>query len=372
MTETVTPAFPPITDRLLDWYDRRSRTLPWRGDPDPYRVWVSEIMLQQTRVETVIPYFERFTAALPDVASLAAVPEDRLLKLWEGLGYYSRARNLQKAARLIMERHGGRLPADPGELAKLPGIGEYTAGAVASIAFGIPVPAVDGNVLRVTARLTADTSDAGETAFRRSVTMRLRPLIPADRPGDFTQALMELGALVCLPGRAARCAECPLARDCRAYREGRPEAYPVRVRLPARRIEPRTAIVLCSPAGILVRRRPATGLLAGLWEFPHVGGTLDESDARAAAAGWGARPDAAVRLPERTHVFTHLEWRLTGYRFMSPAFDPPEGWRWVPPEGLRGEYAIPAAFAPWFGVLSEEDVDCGMMGIPDPDRREDP
>ncbi len=324
--------------------------MPWRDRPTPYRVWVSEIMLQQTRVETVIPYFERFLAALPDIPALAAAPEDRLLKLWEGLGYYSRVRNLQRAARVVMEECDGVLPSDPDALGRLPGIGPYTAGAIASIAYGIPAPAVDGNVLRVVTRLTADGTDIGGLSFRREVAARLVPLIPPERAGDFTQALMELGACVCLPNGAPLCAECPLADACAALRLGDPTGYPVRTAAQPRKAEDRTVFVIVTDEGILVRRRPDTGLLAGLWEFPHVEGRLTAAEAQEVVTEWGACPAIAQPLPGRRHVFSHLEWRLTGFLFRSGPFAPPADWRWVPWNGLRGDYALPAAFAPYLDL----------------------
>ena len=354
-------SLPPFAVPLLAWYDRHKRAMPWRDVPNPYRVWVSEIMLQQTRVETVIPYFERFLAALPDVAALAAAPEDQLLKLWEGLGYYSRARNLQRAARMVMEEHGGRLPADPAALLHLPGIGAYTAGAIASIAFDIPTPAVDGNVLRVVTRLTADPSDIGTEAFRREVAARLHPLIPLERPGDFTQAVMELGAIVCIPRPEPLCGECPLAELCQARGQGNPGDYPNRPSARPRREERMTVFALSSSAGILVRRRPQAGLLAGMWELPHLPGQLSADEALTAVQAWGAFPENGQKqcprpLSVHKHVFSHREWRMTGFGFRSGMFEPPDGWRWVPMEELRENYAFSAAFFPYLR-------ECDMMGL---------
>ena len=352
---------PQIAEPLLAWYDRHKRAMPWRDSPNPYRVWVSEIMLQQTRVETVIPYFERFLASLPDISALAAAPEDQLLKLWEGLGYYSRARNLQRAARMVMEEHGGQLPADPTALMRLPGIGAYTAGAIASIAFGIPAPAVDGNVLRVVTRLAADPSDIGSEAFRREVADRLLPLIPPERPGDFTQAVMELGAVVCLPRPDPLCGECPLSDMCLARRQGNPGDYPNRPSARPRKEEILTVFALASTAGILVRRRPAAGLLAGMWELPHLPGQMGPDEALAAIQAWGAIPEkrqglSPLPLPVHKHVFSHREWRMTGYGFRTGPFEPPTGWRWVPMEELRENYAFSAAFYPYLR-------ECDMIGL---------
>ena len=214
---------------LLAWYDKEARDLPWRQNTDPYRVWVSEIMLQQTRVEAVIPYYERFLAAFPDLKALADAPEEQLLKLWEGLGYYSRARNLQKAAREALSRFGG-LPGQVQELSSLPGIGAYTAGAIASIAFSRPVPAVDGNVLRVVARLTDSHDDVLSPAVKREAEKAVAAVIPHDRPGDFNQAVMDLGATVCLPNGAPRCEVCPLAELCLGLARSTAPELPVKTK----------------------------------------------------------------------------------------------------------------------------------------------
>ena len=241
---------------LLQWYRANRRILPWREDPRPYRVWVSEIMLQQTRVEAVLPYYERFLRELPDIPALAAAPEEQLLKLWEGLGYYSRVRNLQKAARVVCEQYGGKLPGDYEAVKALPGIGEYTAGAICSIAFGLPTPAVDGNVLRVVCRITGDETPVDSPALKRRCREELAPLYPEGAAGDFTQALMELGAMVCLPGGAPRCGECPAREFCAACASGDPERLPVKPPKKPRRIEQRRVWVVLSPAGVLLHRRP--------------------------------------------------------------------------------------------------------------------
>ena len=291
-----------ITEPLLGWYDKNARKLPWRDNPTPYRVWVSEIMLQQTRVETVKPYFERFVREVPDVTALAAVPEDRLLKLWEGLGYYSRARNLQKAAKMVLEEYGGTLPAEPKELRKLPGVGEYTAGAISSIAYGRPEPAVDGNVLRVLARLKADGRDVRNPAVKRGEAEELRKIYPQERCGAFTQALMELGATVCLPNGAPLCGSCPLAGLCEGLRTGRAASLPVLLPKPPRRIEERTVFLLLCGGKAALQKRPETGLLAGMWEFPCAPEKLSAQKARETLATWGI-PDAE---PEPDRKSTRL------------------------------------------------------------------
>ena len=327
---------------LLRWYDENRRTLPWRGTRDPYRVWVSEIMLQQTRVAAAIPYYRRWMEALPDVAALAAVEEEQLLKLWEGLGYYSRARNLQKAARVIMEQYGGRFPDTYEQLLSLPGVGEYTAGAVASIAFGQPVPAVDGNVLRLAARVAALEGDIMDQKVRRQFRQRMLEATPKDRPGAFNQALMDLGATVCLPNGAPDCERCPLASLCTARAQGRQEELPNRSKKAPRRREEMTVYLLLRQGEVALRKRPSTGLLAGLWEFPHVPGTLGEDAAGAPLSAWGLRPvDWRQRIPAR-HIFTHVEWHMTGY-VLEVRGDCPD-FAWVTAAQLQG-MAIPSAFS---------------------------
>ena len=219
---------PALAEKLLPWFEVNRRVLPFRQDPTPYHIWISEIMLQQTRMTAAVPYYQRFVAELPDPAALAACDPDRLRKLWQGLGYYSRAANLQKAAKILCEQYGGALPASFDELRALPGIGDYTAGAIASIGFGLPVPAVDGNVLRVFARLYNDDSDVTLPETKRLFTARVVQQLPADRPGDFNQALMELGALVCLPNGAPQCDSCPVASLCLGMAAGRAEQLPVK------------------------------------------------------------------------------------------------------------------------------------------------
>ena len=301
-----------LSEALLAWYDAGARVLPWRDDPTAYHVWLSEIMLQQTRVSAVLPYYERFLAALPDVAALAAVEEDRLLKLWEGLGYYNRARNLQKAARKIMEEYDGVFPGDYETIRSLPGIGEYTAGAVASIAFGQAVPAVDGNVLRVIARITGDEGDVLDSAVKRRFGAWVRDVLPEDRPGDFNQALMELGAMVCLPNGAPKCAQCPARPFCTACRA--------------------------------LRQRAAKGLLAGLWEFPNVDGRLDEPAAAQQVQRWGLVPMEWLEQLEAKHIFSHVEWHMRGYVLRVRGQDAAQ-LRWTDRNGLETERAVPAAFA---------------------------
>lgn len=340
-----------VPSLLLQWYDGCARVLPWREDPTPYRVWVSEIMLQQTRVEAVKPYYQRFLAALPTVADLAAAQEDRLLKLWEGLGYYNRVRNLQKGAKEVMSRFGGSIPASFEELRSLPGVGDYTAGAIASIAFGLPVPAVDGNVLRVMARLLARRDDILDPAVKKTWSGEIAQIIPKDRAGDFNQSLMELGALVCLPGGTPKCADCPLQSVCRARALSIEEELPVKAAKKPRRAEERTVFLLTSGGKLALRRRPEKGLLAGLWELPNLPGNLSREEAREALFKWGAELSDLEKLPDSRHIFTHIEWRMTGWAGETAQLSPE--FVWAAGEELWQEYALPSAFRAYFPEIKK-------------------
>ena len=293
-------------DRLLAWYDAHRRDLPWRDAADPWAVWVSEIMLQQTRVETVRGYFERWMKRFPSVQDLAAADIDEVLGAWQGLGYYSRARNLHRAATHVAAHCDGTIPDTVDALRALPGVGPYTAGAIASIAFGRQAPIVDGNVMRVIARLDGIDLDMRRTAGQRAVWTRCGELVPADRPGDFNQALMELGATVCSP-RSPRCDACPVADHCTALADDRVLELPVKGRRTPPRAESRAALVIRDERGrVLVAKRPAEGLLAGLWEFPLVAPDDAMDSTIAALAGHGS---TRVALDDVVHVFSHI--RLT-------------------------------------------------------------
>ena len=302
-----------IAAPLLRWFHSEKRALPWREEPTPYRVWVSEIMLQQTRVEAVKPYFERFVAALPDVRALARADEDTLMKLWEGLGYYSRARHLQSAARLICSDHGGEIPAHFDGLLALPGIGRYTAGAVASIAFGERRPAVDGNVLRVIMRLLACPADILKESTKRAVEEALITRLP-ENAGDFNQALMELGALICLPRGAAHCPSCPLERLCLAKEANLQAELPQKTPPKRRRTEKLTIFLLAKNDKIALEKRPAQGLLAGLWGFPTMEGHLKKKEAAEALQAIGLIPAKLHALPAAQHIFSHITWQMVGWR----------------------------------------------------------
>ncbi len=337
-----------IVAPLLAWYDKKARILPWREYPTPYRVWLSEIMLQQTRVEAVKPFFDRFFAEAPDIASLAALSEDKLLKLWEGLGYYNRARNLKKAAQQIILKFNGKLPASYEQLLSLPGIGEYTAGAIASIAYGIPVPAVDGNVLRVLARLLAYDGDILSNVVKRHFRVLLQNMIPQQRAGDFNQALMELGATVCLPNGMPRCADCPLQAICRANAEGTVLAFPVKKVKNARRIEDRTVFLLYQGDKIAIHKREAKGLLAGLWEFPNITGLVEGQEIVKYLETIGLVVEKFFIGKKAKHVFTHIEWHMQSYDIMVRGEAKEENWLWVKKDELEEKYSLPTAFRIFF------------------------
>ncbi|MDE7310089.1 MAG: A/G-specific adenine glycosylase [Eubacterium sp.] len=334
---------------LLEWYPHHARVLPWREDASPYRVWVSEIMLQQTRVEAVKPYFERFVNALPDAASLAQCPEERLLKLWEGLGYYNRVRNMQAAARTVMEEYGGVLPADYEALRKLKGIGNYTAGAIASIAYGIPVPAVDGNVLRILMRVSEDDSDIMKQSVKAEAERRLLPVIPKDSAAMLTQAMMELGATVCVPNGEPKCTECPWQPLCLAYAHNSYHGLPHKGRQKPRKIEERTVLVIRDGEKVLLHRRPKKGLLAGMYEFPNLEGHLTREEVVQYVEGMELLPLKIEPLEQAKHIFSHIEWRMTGYMVRVAQLDDPvlkkAGYVFAESRVSEEKYAIPSAFA---------------------------
>ena len=330
-----------LPDLLLPWFAAHRRALPWRADRAPYHVWLSEIMLQQTRVEAVRGYYARFLATLPDVPALAAADPGLLRKLWEGLGYYSRVRNLQVAARQLVAQYGGEFPREYAAVRALPGIGDYTAGAICSICFELPTPAVDGNVLRVWSRLRADPRHVGE-ALRRDVRAALAEIYPPGRCGDFTQALMELGATVCLPNGTPRCADCPLSAKCRSRENDGWRQYPVRMEKKPRRVELLTVFALRCGGALAVEQRPAKGLLAELWQLPNVPGHLDVQAALTQAEAWGAKPRGPERVLTRTHLFTHVEWRMRCYYLDCAA--QPERFIWADEAALAQQIALPTAF----------------------------
>ena len=331
---------------LVRWYRENKRTLPWRDIRDPYRIWVSEIMLQQTRVEAVKPYYERFLKELPNVEALAEASEDKLLKLWEGLGYYNRVRNMQKAAIQIMEEHGGEFPMEFEKIRKLTGIGNYTAGAIGSFAFGISKPAVDGNVLRVVSRVTESYEDIMKQSVRTSMERALENVMPQDEACDFNQGLIELGAIVCVPNGAPKCDMCPLTHLCKAYQKGVQEQLPVKSKAKGRRVEKKTILVLKDGETVAIRKRGKKGLLAGLYEFPNLEGHLTEKEVIAHCKKIGLAPLRIKKLAPAKHIFSHIEWEMVGYHIRVDELEKSckEEMLFVQWEELKREYAMPSAF----------------------------
>lgn len=347
-----------VPGRLLCWYDANRRVLPWREEPTPYHVWVSEIMLQQTRVEAVKPYYARFMKALPDIRALAETGEEQLLKLWEGLGYYNRVRNLQKAAIQIIENYGGVMPSDFEELLKLTGIGRYTAGAISSIAYGQPNPAVDGNVLRVLSRLRMDDRLISEEKVRLSVEKDLAELIPEDRPGDFNQAMMEIGACVCIPNGAPLCDRCPLEDICKAHLSGMEREYPKKAQKAPRTVEKKTVLVICDENKTVVQKRKNHGLLAGMYEFPGMTGHRTPEEVTAYLAENGIKVVRILPLADTKHIFTHKEWHMKGYMIRADELEHGElkgeaaDWIYIDPEETAEKYPIPSAFSAYAKMLN--------------------
>ncbi len=334
-------------ESLPDWYESHRASLPWRSPRTPYRTLVSEIMLQQTRTAAVVPYFERFIGVFPTVEALAASDEDEVLKLWEGLGYYSRARNLRRAAIQVIEEHGGVFPQTAHALRTLSGVGDYTAGAIASLCFGEPSPAVDGNVLRVIARYMGLEEDITLGRTKKEVTQALEAVYPTgERSGLLTEAIMELGETVCIPNGEPRCLDCPLAERCTALREGRMRELPVRSRKKPRTVADMTVAVLCHRENgrlyYAIRKRPRGGLLGGLWELPNCPDRRNAEEAAEFARTLGVRPTEVTQLSEAVHKFTHREWHMTGYRIVCEG--KPSELLWVTKEELAERYAIPRAF----------------------------
>ncbi len=340
-----------IPKPLLKWYDSNRRVLPWREQPTPYRVWVSEIMLQQTRVEAVKPYFERFMKSLPDIKALAMAEEEELLKLWEGLGYYNRVRNLQKAAIQIMETYDGKMPEEYEELLKLKGIGSYTAGAISSIAYGKANPAVDGNVMRVISRIRMDERLISDAKVKQSVEQDLWSIIPKDRPGDFNQAMMEIGACVCIPNGAPHCEECPLSLLCMAHSENVEQEYPKKASARARSIEQKTILVIRDADKTVIRKRPNKGLLAGMYEFPSMEGFCTAEEVTKYLSCNGLKIIRIQPLDDAKHIFSHKEWHMKGYMVRVDELAPKQmsdeasDWIYIEPAETREGYPIPSAFA---------------------------
>lgn len=339
-----------INRPLLTWYEEHARVLPWRENPEPYRVWISEIMLQQTRVEAVKPYFQRFMEAIPTVEALSQIEEDRLLKLWEGLGYYNRARNLKKAAQIMVESYGGELPASYEELLTLPGIGSYTAGAISSIAYGIPVPAVDGNVLRVLSRVLASTEDILKQSVKKQMETDLRKTMSTDHASAFNQGLIEVGAIVCVPNGQPKCEECPLHSICLARKQGMLDSIPYKSPKKPRRIEERTILLMETGNQIALQKRPETGLLASLYEFPNLEGYLTESQIEDLVENLGGHAVRIEPLPSAKHIFSHVEWHMIGYKVIIDSKMPTE-YLSAEKEELKTRYPLPNAFSAYTKLI---------------------
>lgn len=346
--------------KLQNWFRLNARILPWRQEQTPYHVWISEIMLQQTRVEAVIGYYKRFLEKLPDVRHLAEASEEIYLKLWEGLGYYNRARNLHKAAVQILKEYNGVIPAEYETLLRLPGIGTYTAGAIASLAYGKRVPAVDGNVLRVMMRLSGDNSDIGDERTKKRLQVYLQnyynaPENSGTEPQILNQSLMELGALVCVPNGKPDCENCPVWEYCRAAIENRTDELPVKKALKARRIEERTVLILEERDRTALHKRPPKGLLAGLWELPNRLGHMNPENVVQFVQELGFAPLRLLRTEDAKHVFSHVEWHMWGYQVTieEESFATEEQKKrrvgediiFVSREELRDVYTLPSAFA---------------------------
>ncbi len=347
-----------IVEPLLQWYDSGHRILPWRENPVPYFVWVSEIMLQQTRVEAVKPYFQRFLEALPDIISLAEAEEEVLLKLWEGLGYYNRVRNMKKAAEVIVKDYHGEMPAEYDQIITLPGIGSYTAGAIASIAFGQKVPAVDGNVLRVVSRLKTDNADIGNLRVKKELEIELEEAMPPDRPGDFNQAMMELGATVCVPNGMAKCDICPLEKLCKARNDNCVMDFPKKASKKARVIENKTVLIIRDENRTALRKRPAKGLLAGMYEFPSLEGHQLAEQVLSYLKETGVNPIRIQPLEDSKHIFSHKEWHMKAYVIRVDELEPlnnlggKEKFLFVEPEETQNKYPIPTAFIAYSKYLN--------------------
>lgn len=344
-----------IVPFLTDWFSYHARILPWRENPKPYYVWVSEIMLQQTRVEAVKGYFDRFITKLPDVQALAEADEDTILKLWEGLGYYNRVRNMQKAARVVMEEYDGIIPRDYDTLLKLPGIGSYTAGAISSIAYQIPNPAVDGNVLRVTKRIAGSFDDITKEKVKKELWQDLKEIYPTTKPGDFTQALMELGATVCIPNGKPLCDQCPVMHLCQAYKKNLTDQIPVKPEKKARRLEDKTILVVEYEGTYAIRKRAGKGLLAGLWELPSLEGKYEIDKMEDYLKQENLTVEMLTRIGEAKHIFSHIEWHMLGYyvklKNLPKDKEIFEKTIWVTSDEIKETYSLPTAISAYSKII---------------------
>lgn len=339
-----------LPEVLLPWFEKEKRDLPWRQDREPYHVWLSEIMLQQTRVEAVKGYYTRFLTQIPSIAQLAVADDELLHKLWEGLGYYSRVRNLKKAAQVIMDRHDGQFPATHAEILALPGVGPYTAGAISSICYDLPTPAVDGNVLRVISRLCNEHTPIDDAAYKKSVEQRLSAVYPT-QAGNFTQALMELGATLCGPNWAPRCEACPCKEFCRACLAGTAQQLPVRAPKKAKKQENLTVFILSCNGSYALQKRPEKGLLAGLWEFPNIPGQLNMAQGLETIPQWGLQPRQPLRQVQRQHIFTHIQWHMQGLYI--EVVEKAGAFQWLTADQIRENAALPTAFRQFWEEIQD-------------------
>lgn len=330
-----------LPDLLLPWYARGHRELPWRADRQPYHIWLSEIMLQQTRVEAVRGYYIRFLEALPNIQALARCDDEVLHKLWEGLGYYSRVRNLKKAAQVILEQYDGVFPKTYEQILALPGIGPYTAGAICSIAYDLPTPAVDGNVLRLVSRLLDDPAPIDLPETKERVQTALKKIYPREA-GNFSQALIELGATICGPNREPDCGACPCREVCLGHLRGTAPGLPVKSPKKQRRQEDRTVLILSCDGQYALEKRPNEGLLAGLWQFPNLPGHLTTAQALAEVEQLGLRPREVRREVFRKHIFTHIQWNMKGIRL--EVAEPGGTFLWMTGAQIEEQAALPTAF----------------------------
>ena len=334
-----------IRKPIIEWYQANQRELPWRIEKNPYYIWISEIMLQQTRIEAVKQYYKRFLSELPTVQDLARVEEEKLLKLWEGLGYYNRARNLKKAAQEIQEKYKGQMPRHYEELIQLPGIGEYTAGAISSIAYDEPVPAVDGNVLRVISRLVGSQKDILNDKTKKEFMQKLKEIMPKKQAGDFNEGLMELGEIICIPNGNPICHKCPIQKYCVANKENLTTVIPVRNQKIKRKKEQKTIFVLEYKDKIAIRKRESTGLLANMYEFPNVESKMTKKEINDILKDWLLIGEEIERIGTHHHIFSHIEWDMIGYKVQVKNKN--EMFIWVKKEEILEKYPIPGAFIPF-------------------------
>lgn len=338
-------------NQLLNWYIANRRIMPWRGNTTPYEVWVSEIMLQQTRVDTVIPYFIRFIERLPKIEDLAMVDDQELLKLWEGLGYYSRVRNMKEAARKVVEEYGGELPTNAKDLQKLKGIGEYTAGAIASISFGERVPAVDGNVLRVMSRLTLNSQDISNTKTKQGITEEVKKILPKEALGDFNQGLIELGALICQSKTQPKCAVCPVNTFCEACIRGLQDQFPKKIKKAKKIQQDKTVLFIQSQDRFAIRKRTRGRLLRGLWEFPNEDGNMNIDEVESMIKDWGLNLLKIEPLKNSKAVFTHINWEMKGYYLLVEEISEEGEFTWATKNEIERDYSVASAFKDYMALL---------------------